>query len=317
MTTKTIKSTPNAYNYPLLIKNILNTPLIYSPDQEIVYRDNLRYTYTEFNKRVKRLANMLESLGVKPGDTVGVMDWDSHRYLECFFAIPMMGAVLHTINIRLTSEQLIYTINHAEDDVILVNDEFVSLLESVKDKFETVKQVVLLSDKSSPTESSLDFAGEYEHMISDSTDEYIFPDFDENTTATTFYTTGTTGLPKAVFSYNYGSYKGYFAENIVLTELISHWNKPVYSWNQNTSEIEFLMDYEDDIIPIEVKARINTKAKSLKIYKERYSPKTSILLSGRPMLRSINKTMQLPLYAASKFQFLIYSSSQKYVPKKE
>jgi len=111
--------------------------------------------------------------------------------------------------------------------------------------------------------------------------------------------------PKAVFSYDYGSYKGYFAENLVLTELVSLWNKPVYSWNQNTSEIEFLIDYENNIIPIEVKAGINTKAKSLKVYNEHYSPKTSVLLSGRPMLPSINNTMQLPLYAASKFQFLI------------
>lgn len=199
MTTKTINPTQSAYNYPLLIKNILNTPLIYSPDQEIVYRENFRYTYTEFNKRVKKLANMLEKSGVKPGDTVAVMDWDSHRYLECFFAVPMMGAVLHTINIRLTPEQLIYTINHAEDDIILVNDEFVPLLESVKNKFETVKQIILLTDKSNPPESSLDFVGEYESMVSNSPDEYVFPDFDENTMATTFYTTGTTGLPKGVF----------------------------------------------------------------------------------------------------------------------
>ena len=199
MKTKLISPTQSAYNYPLLIKNILNTPLIYSPNQEIIYRDSLRFTYTDFYKRVKKLANMLEALGVKPGDTVAVMDWDSHRYLECFFAIPMMGAVLHTINIRLTSEQLIYTINHAEDDVILVNEEFSPLLESVKDKFETVKQVVLLSDDSTIPESSLEFAGEYEAMISKSSDEYVFPDFDENTMATTFYTTGTTGLPKGVF----------------------------------------------------------------------------------------------------------------------
>lgn len=111
--------------------------------------------------------------------------------------------------------------------------------------------------------------------------------------------------PKAVFSYDYGSYKGYFAENIILTELISLWNKPVYSWSQNTSEIEFLMDYENDIIPIEVKAGINTKAKSLTVYKNCYSPKTSVLLSGRPMLPSTNKTVQLPLYAASKFHQLM------------
>jgi fatty-acyl-CoA synthase len=199
MATKIIKATKSAYAYPLLIKNLLTTPLIYTPEREIVYRDKLRYTYADFDKRVKKLANMLEGLGVKPGQTVAVMDWDSHRYLECFFAVPMMGAVLHTINIRLTPEQLIYTINHAEDDVILVHEDFVPLLESVKGKFETVKQIVLLSDKIEPLAYDLPFAGEYEKLISGYSDAYEFPDFDENTMATTFYTTGTTGLPKGVF----------------------------------------------------------------------------------------------------------------------
>jgi fatty-acyl-CoA synthase len=197
--TRLIHPTPSAHAYPLLIKNLLDTPLIYSPDQEIVYRDQRRYTYKTFNQRVRQLAAMLENLGVRPGDTVAVMDWDSHRYLECFFAVPMMGAVLHTINIRLTPEQLIYTINHAEDDVILVNTEFVPLLESVKDRFDTVKKVVVLSDTGDIPESGLQFAGEYEALMTDTAPEYVFPDFDENTMATTFYTTGTTGLPKGVF----------------------------------------------------------------------------------------------------------------------
>ncbi len=199
MPTKLIIPTPSAHAYPLLIKNLLDTPLIYSPDQEIVYRDQHRYTYKTFSQRVQQLAAMLKKLGVGPGDTVAVMDWDSHRYLECFFAVPMMGAVLHTINIRLTPDQLIYTINHAEDDVILVNTEFVSLLESVKDRFETVKQVVVLSDTGETPESKLDFAGEYEALMADTVPAYEFAEFDENTMATTFYTTGTTGLPKGVF----------------------------------------------------------------------------------------------------------------------
>lgn len=199
METKLITPTPAAYAYPLLIKNLLDTPLVYSPDQEIVYRDQKRYTYRDFGQRVKQLAAMLTRLGVKPGDTVAVMDWDSTRYLECFFAVPMMGAVLHTINIRLTPEQLIYTINHAEDDVILVNEDFVPLLASVKDRFETVKNVVLLTDSGQTPETSLEFAGEYEALMSDTPAEYEFMDFDENTMATTFYTTGTTGLPKGVF----------------------------------------------------------------------------------------------------------------------
>ncbi|SDP74271.1 fatty acid--CoA ligase [Desulforhopalus singaporensis] len=199
MKTKLIQPTASAYAYPLLIKNILNTPLIYSPEQKILYRDQMEYDYKTFGQRVEKLANMLQERGVRPGDTVAVMDWDSHRYLECFFAVPMMGCVLHTINIRLTPEQLIYTINHAEDDVILVNEDFLPLLESVKDRFETVKQVILLTDKKETPQSSMELAGEYEALMADAPTGYEFPDFDENTMATTFYTTGTTGLPKGVF----------------------------------------------------------------------------------------------------------------------
>ena len=199
MPPRVIQPAPSAYDYPLLIKHLLQTPLIYSPDQEIVYRDRLRYDYQTFGRRVGKLANMLKSLGIRPGDTVAVMDWDSHRYLECFFGVPMMGAVLHTINIRLAPEQLIYTIDHAEDDVILVNEEFLPLLESVKDQFKTVKQVVLITDQEKRPESSIEFAGEYEALVAAAAADFDFPDLDENTMATTFYTTGTTGLPKGVF----------------------------------------------------------------------------------------------------------------------
>lgn len=199
MKTRKIEFTPSAYYYPLLIKNLLKTPLIYSPDQEIVYRDKERYTYSTFNKRVAQLANALKSLGVEPGDTVAVMDWDSHRYLECFFAVPMMGAVLHTINIRLTPEQMLYTINHAEDDVILVNAEFLPLLEAIKDQLKTVKKIICINDGDQMPDSAWSFAGEYENIVSKSPDAFDFPDFEEDTMATTFYTTGTTGLPKGVY----------------------------------------------------------------------------------------------------------------------
>jgi fatty-acyl-CoA synthase len=199
MPAKLIHRTPSAYSYQLLIKHILTTPLIYTPKQEIVYRDRLRYDYETFFNRVTRLAGMLQKQGVQPGDTVAMMDWDSHRYLECFFAVPMMGAVLHTINIRLSPEQLIYTINHAEDDVILVNAEFLGLLEGVKDQFETVKKIILLTDADDRPETSLAIEGEYEALLGKTDDGYEFPDFDENTRATTFYTTGTTGMPKGVY----------------------------------------------------------------------------------------------------------------------
>lgn len=199
MTAKILEKTPSAYSYQLLIKNLLRTPLIYSPDQEIVYRDLFRYTYRDLGERVGKLANMLEAQGVKPGDTVAVMDWDSHRYLECYFAIPMMGAILHTVNIRLSQEQLIYTINHAEDDVILVHEDFLPMLAAIEDQFATVKKIILLSDTGAEPETSLKLDGEYEALVTSEDSAYDFPDFDENTVATTFYTTGTTGLPKGVF----------------------------------------------------------------------------------------------------------------------
>jgi len=102
-----IPKTPSAYMYPLLIKHLLHTPILYSPDQEIVYRDQKRLTYRDFYNRINRLASGLSSLGIGPQDTVAVLDWDSHRYLECFFAIPMMGAVIHTVNVRLSPEQVL------------------------------------------------------------------------------------------------------------------------------------------------------------------------------------------------------------------
>lgn len=189
----------NAYVFPLLIKHLLTAPLASNPDQEIVYRDRCRFTYREFGERVSRLADGLTRLGVKPGDTVAFMEWDSHRYLEAFFGVPMMGAVLHTVNVRLSPEQLIYTINHAEDDVIVVNAEFLAVLESIREKLTTVKRFILINDGDATPVSTIPFDAEYEELLAGGSSDFVFPDFDENSRATTFYTTGTTGLPKGVF----------------------------------------------------------------------------------------------------------------------
>ncbi len=199
MSDNLIPRTASAYTYPLLIKNLLQAPAVNDPQQEIIYRDQARFTYAEFRQRVCKLANALTAIGVKPGDTVAMMDWDSHRYLECFYAVPMLGAVLHTVNIRLSPEQVLYTIDHAEDDYILVNEEFLPLLEQIKGRIDTVKEYILLQDGQQQPETSLSFAGEYESLLADSGDHFDFQDFDENTRATTFYTTGTTGMPKGVY----------------------------------------------------------------------------------------------------------------------
>ncbi len=186
------------YQYQLIIKHILETPLFFAPDQEIVYRDKVRLTYRKMYERVHRLAGGLTKLGVKPGDTICVFDFDSHRYLECFFAIPMMGAVLHTQNWRLSPEQILYTMNHAEDAVVLINAEFLPLLEAVWDKLTTVKKVVLLTDDGQKPAAKVPIDAEYEELLQGAPPQYDFPDLDEYTRATTFYTTGTTGLPKGV-----------------------------------------------------------------------------------------------------------------------
>ncbi len=188
----------SAYNYPLLIKHLLHTPLTCSPDQEIVSGNNKRYNYRVFRQRLGQLANGLSSLGVRLGDTVAVMDWDNHRYLECFFAVPMMGAVLHTINVRLSPEQILFTINHAQDDVILVHTDFIPIIDFIKGRFERPVTLIYLQDDAAVSMPS-DYLAEYESLLEASTDDFVFEDFDEGTTATTFYTTGTTGDPKGVF----------------------------------------------------------------------------------------------------------------------
>jgi fatty-acyl-CoA synthase len=194
-----IQRTASAYAYPLLVKNLLLSPIAYEPGREIVYKGEFRMTYAAFRERVARLANALRGIGVKEGDTVAVMDWDSHRYLECYFAIPMIGAVLHTINVRLPAEALTYTMDHAEDGFVLVNADFLPLIEAIRGKLDTVKRYVLIADGKPAPQSQIDFADEYESLLAAASPEADYPDLDENTRASTFYTTGTTGLPKGVY----------------------------------------------------------------------------------------------------------------------
>jgi fatty-acyl-CoA synthase len=199
MTATAISVTSSAYSYPLLIKQLLHLPLSNAPDQVIVYRDQVRYSYREFGVRLHRLASGLTALGVRQGDTIGVLDWDSHRYLECFFAIPMMGAVLQMVNVRLNPEQILYTVNHAKPTVLLVHPDFAPLVQSLRAKMDTVRKVVLLREGDEPAPGGFEFDVTYEGMLEAAEPRFKFEDFDENARATTFYTTGTTGLPKGVY----------------------------------------------------------------------------------------------------------------------
>ncbi|QIG96618.1 MULTISPECIES: fatty acid--CoA ligase [unclassified Bradyrhizobium] len=194
-----IEHTPSAYKYPLLIKHLLHAPMTQAADQEIVYRDISRYTYRDLQERIGRLAGALTAQGVVRGDVVGVLDWDSPRYLECYFAIPMLGATLQTVNIRLSPEQVLFTLNHARPKLLLVNVEFLPLVEQLRDKLESVESIILISDDGSFPATAGKVAGRYEELLAKTSPDFAFQDFDENTRATMFYTTGTTGVPKGVY----------------------------------------------------------------------------------------------------------------------
>ncbi len=200
MKIRKLASASQAFNYPLLIKSILAYSTKIEPEREIVYRDLIRYNYFTLTKRVNKLANVLESLEIDSAQTIAVLDYDSHRYLECFFAIPMTGNVLHTINWRLSAAQILYTINHAEDTLIICHADFLPLLESMAQEMTTVKGIIVCTDEPNyKSNNTLTVYGEYESLLAKVSDEFDFPDFDENAVATTFYTTGTTGNPKGVY----------------------------------------------------------------------------------------------------------------------
>ena len=192
-------STDSPAYFPLLIKSLLRTPLQNAPETEIVSAGLMRYSYRDFDARLKTFASGLAKHGIGQGDVVAVMDWDTHRYFECFFAVPMLGAVLHTVNIRLAPAQIAYTIDHAEDDVILVHADFLPLMEEVMPLVKRdVRLILLRDDPAQAPDCSFDFVTSYDAMMADPATDFEFPDFDEGTRATTFYTTGTTGEPKAV-----------------------------------------------------------------------------------------------------------------------
>ncbi len=186
----------SAYDYQLLLKHLLEHGVAWAPDREIVYRDQLRYTYSGMYTRVLRLASALQELGVKAGAKVGVIEWDSHRYLEMYFGIPGIGAVLHTVNPRLSLDNLAYTMAHAEDEVLIFHADFAPLVEQLRPRLPSVRKLVLISDTAAVP--GLDVDAEYEDLLAKVHPLAELPDLDEHTQATLSYTTGTTGEPKGV-----------------------------------------------------------------------------------------------------------------------
>ncbi|MCO4861298.1 fatty acid--CoA ligase [Cupriavidus sp. WGlv3] len=193
-----VPAAPQAYAYPLLVRQLLLNSLSLYGDQQITYRGQLRHSYRDFRQRVGRLASALAAQGVAHGTTVAVMDWDSHRYLECYFGVPMMGATLFTVNVRLSAQQILYTLNDSGAEVVLLHPDFLPVMEEIRGELTSVRSFVLLADGQPMPPTSLPFCGEYETLLQAASPDFDFPEFDENTRAATFYTTGTTGDPKGV-----------------------------------------------------------------------------------------------------------------------
>src|SRR5947207_3064565 len=154
-----------------------------------------RASYADVCGRIDRLCRALQSLGVGEGDRVATFAWNTQRHLEAYMATPCMGAVLHTINVRLFEDQLTYIANHAEDKVVLVDDSLVPVLEKVAPAFETVQHWIVMGDGDA---GSLPNALRYEELIADQEPGYDYPELDDRQAAGLCYTSGTTGNPKGV-----------------------------------------------------------------------------------------------------------------------
>ncbi len=185
-------------NTPLTMHVLMERGPLYASDTEIVSKTRTgihRYTYADMGHRAKQLANALTKLGIKQGDRVATLAWNSYRHLEIYYAVPCMGAVLHTLNLRLSAEHLAYIINHAEDSVICVDDELLPLLERIGDQLTGVKHFIVMSNTGVFT-TKLGPAHNYEELIAGESTEFAWPEIDENAPMGLCYTSGTTGNPK-------------------------------------------------------------------------------------------------------------------------
>ena len=172
-----------------------------------------RYTYADYADRVARLSAALARLGLQKGDRVGTFAWNSHRHMEVYFAAPLMGMVLHTVNIRLSPQDLTYIINHAEDKVLIVDASLWQLLEPIRKDLKTVKHVIVMKD--TPTAEIPPGAMDYEALLADAKPVETWPTLNETDAAGMCYTSGTTGHPKGVLYTHRGIYLHCFGSSTV------------------------------------------------------------------------------------------------------
>lgn len=187
---------------PLLISDLLEYAATHHGSKQIISKrlegDVHSYSYQDALMRSKQLANVLISLGVQEGDRVATLAWNSYRHFECYYAISGIGAICHTINPRLFSEQIEYIIQHAEDSYLFVDACFLPLIEPMAERLTSVKGVVVLIDADQMPDSSLSNVMNYEVLLSEQSEHYDWPVLDADSAACLCYTSGTTGNPKGV-----------------------------------------------------------------------------------------------------------------------
>ena len=188
---------------PLILSSFVKRAEQFFPNKLIISRtseDKIhRIPYREFAKRTRKLADALTKLGMQHGTKVGSFAWNHHRHLEAYFGVPSTGAILHMINIRLSPEHIAYVINHAEDEILLVDDNLFPHLEKLAPFLKTVKHYIIMGDSTEIPETSLENVHSYEALLAEASDAFEFPeDLDENTPAGMCYTSATTGNPKGV-----------------------------------------------------------------------------------------------------------------------
>ncbi len=190
-------------NRPLLVSAIIEHAAAQFGAVEVVSREThgplFRYTWAECAVRSRKLANALRGLGLGPGSVVGSIAWNNHRHLEAYFGVSGSGMVMHTCNPRLQAQQLIYIINHAQDDVVLFDATFAPLVQGIAAHCPKVRAWVCLSDAANaPPIAGVAYVTNYEDLIAPGADSFDWPQFDEHTGAALCYTSGTTGNPKGV-----------------------------------------------------------------------------------------------------------------------
>lgn len=189
-------------DWPLLCHRIIEHAAKIHGKQEVVTRSVEgpihRTTYAEIHKRALKVSQMLERDGIKLGDRVATIAWNTWRHLEVWYGIMGIGAICHTVNPRLFPEQIAWIINHAQDRIVMVDLTFVPVLEKLGDKLPSVERYVILTDKAHMPETTLKNVVAYEDWIAEADGKFKWKDFDENTAAAMCYTSGTTGDPKGV-----------------------------------------------------------------------------------------------------------------------